>query len=76
MEKVDPDKVDAELDRVSCPEGRPRDTMVPARVWTGMGPDKKPVRRGSLPKHGHDFTGEDCPWTGHPADVIREEKKD
>ena len=69
MEKVD------ELDRVACPE-RPNDKVVPERVYSGVGQDKKPVRRGILPKHAHDFSGDECPWTGHPVHVTREEKKD
>ena len=65
---------------VICPEPAPygseRKPRPPEGVYESRGPDGKPVLRGILKKHRHVTQSEDCPFSGHVADVIRERKRD
>ena len=67
-----------ELEKVVCPESKNGKTYAPEKVFDRPSTDGK--LRGTLAKHSHSprwFTNrEECPWSGHPVEVLRDIKKD
>ena len=63
-----------EQDRIICPQSQER--LIPERVWDSKtaGPGQTPQRLGTFKKHHHHR--EECPWSGLPVVVEREQKKE
>lgn len=61
-------------EKVICPQPSPvfqRNQHPPERVYESKDSNGKPVTRGILSPHKHWGYSEECPWSGHPVDVIR-----
>lgn len=63
-----------EQEKVVCPDSSRKAPHTPEKVYDRPSPDGK--LRGILAKHKHADWLQECPWSGHPVEVIRESKKD
>lgn len=59
-------------ERGICPQSGER--LIPEKVYDGVRPDRKTEPRGILKKHHH--RGEECPWSGMPVSIEREDRKE